>query len=292
MRKLELINKRNEVLDLLHNKDKFILVSAEGLHGIETDIAESETPYTDGAIIESVKALPRGIELVFTLRGNVKASIDYFTSIVKSKQLVTLREVEDDRDITIKGIATIPPYSRMMQSCKIALSIYCGQPYWEDIAYFVETISEYIGLLYFPAEGQYFTETGRPFGVIQTELTRTFENKGDTAVGMLINMVALGDVVNPRLSCDTGEQKGWYMKLNLTLRAEDELEICTIKSQKYITINGLDTYNGEPILNYLEFAGNDWLQLETGENTFSVTTEDEATNSNVYFSFIYKGRYE
>lgn len=289
---LTLINKNNQVLDLLNNRDKFILSAAEGLHGIETDIAESETPYTDGATIESVRALPRGIELVFTLRGNISASIDYFTSIVKSKQFVTLREVDGERDIIIKGIATVPPYSRMVQTCKIALSIYCGQPYWEDVTHLVEVISEYIDLLTFPQEGQYFTEIGRPFGAIDTDLTKTFENMSDTSVGMLINLVAMGEVVNPRISCDTGEQKGWYMQLNLTLKADDELEISTVKNNKYITINGLETYNGDPILNYLEWQGEDWLQLETGANTLSVTTKDGATNSNVYFSLIYKGRYE
>jgi hypothetical protein len=289
---LSLINKNNQVLDLLNNRDKFVLSAAEGLHGIETDIAESDTPYMDGATIESVKALPRGIELVFTLRGNIKESIDYFTSIVKSKQFVTLREVDGERDITIKGVATIPPYSRMLQTCKITLSVYCGQPYWEDVAHLVEVINEFIDLLCFPQEGQYFTEYGRPFGMIDTSLTKTIENKSDTAVGMLINLVARGNVVNPRISCNTGEQKGWYMQLNLTLQTDDELEISTVKGNKYITINGLDTYNGEPILNYLEWQGNEWLQLETGANTFSVTTDGGATNSNVYFSLIYKGRYE
>ena len=289
---LTLINKNNQVLDLLNNRDKFILSAAEGLHGIETDIAENETPYTDGSTVESVRALPRGIELVFTLRGNVKASIDYFTSIVKSKQFVTLREIEGERDITIKGVATIPPYSRMLQTCKITLSIYCGQPYWEDIENIVETISEQINFLCFPQDGQHFTEYGRPFGAIDTDLTKTFENKSDTAVGMLINLVALGEVENPRISCSTGEQNGWYMQLNLTLQADDVLEISTVKGNKYITINGLDTYNGEPILNYLEWQGDEWLQLETGANTFSVTTEYGETNSNLYFNLIYKGRYE
>lgn len=292
--RLILINKRNQVLDLMNNRDKFILSSAEGLHGIETDIGESETPYADGTIIEeeNVKALPRGIELTFILRGNIKASIDYFTDIVKSKQIITLREVEGERDIVIKGIATIPPYSRMLQTCKLTLSIYCGQPYWEDIDYLVEVISTNIDKLFFPEEGQFFTEIGRPFGAIDTDLTKTFVNDSDTTVGMLINMVALGEVVNPRIVCGTGTQVGWYMQLNLTLQADDELEICTVKNNKYITINGLDTYEGEPILNYLEWQGNDWLQLETGENTFSVTTKDAETNNNVYFSLIYKGRYE
>lgn len=290
--RLTLINKDNQVLDLLNNRDKFILTAAEGLHGIETEFAENTTPYTDGVTIDSVKALPRGIELTFALRGNIKASIDYFTRFVKSKQYVTLREIEGDRDITIKGIATIPPYTRMLQSCKITLSVYCGQPYWEDINYFVETVSEYINLLCFPVAGQYFTVGGRPFGAINTDLTKTFANESDTAVGMIINMVAMGEVVNPRISCNSGAQKGWYMLLNLTLQADDELIISTVKNDKHITINGLETYGGEPILNYLEWQGEDWLQLETGENTFSVTTEGGATNSNVYFSLQYKGRYE
>jgi hypothetical protein len=294
MRKLLLINKRNQVLDLLHNRNRFILSGAEGLHGIETKISESDTPYTDGTIIEeeNVKALPRGIELTFTLRGNIKASIDFFTNIVKSKQLVTLREVEGERDIIVKGIVTIPPYSRMMQTCKIVMTIYCGQPYWEDLNYIVGTIRESITMLNFPEEGQYFTETGRPFGAIESNLTKTLVNRSDTAVGMLINVVAIGEVVKPRIVCDTGSQVGWYMQLNLTLKADDILEICTIKNNKYITINGIDTYGGEPILNYLEWQGKDWLQLETGENTFYVTTENGETNNNVFYNLTYKGRYE
>lgn len=291
--KLTLINKNNQVLDLLNNRDKFILSGAEGMHGIETDIAESDSAYTDGATIESVKALPRGIELTFILRGNIRASIDYFTSIVKSKQYVTLREVDGNRDITIKGIATIPPYSRMLQTCKITLTVYCGQPYWEDIAYLVENISLYIGLLCFPKEkGQYFPVDGRPFGLIDLQMTRTLTNRSDTAVGILISIVAIGEVVNPRISCSSGEQNGWYMQINVTLKAEDKLDINTVKGNKYITINGKDTYNGEPILNYLEWYGNEWLQMETGANTFSVSTEGGATNSNVSYNLIYKGRYE
>ena len=149
-----------------------------------------------------------------------------------------------------------------------------------------------MNLLNFPQEGQYFTAAGRPFGVIERELTRTFTNAGDTSVGMLINMIALDSVVNPRISCSTGEQNGWYMQLNLTLSANDILEINTVKGQKYITINGMPTYKGEPIINALEWYGTEWLQLETGKNTFSVTTNNGSTNGNLYFNLIYKGRYE
>lgn len=290
--KLSIINKNNEILDLLNNTNKFILFKAEALHGIETDISESESPYMDGSNIDIVKALPRGIELTFKLVGEVKDSINFFTKYIKSKQFVTLREIEDDKDIIIKGVATIPPYSRMLQNCELTLTIYCGQPYWEDINYVVEIISEKIDLLFFPINGQYFTSIGRPFGVIDTSLERTFINKGDVSVGMLLSLVALGMVTKPRISCSSGEQNGWYMQLNLTLQSNDEVKINTVKGNKYITINGSDSYNGKPILSYLEFKGLDWLQLETGANTFNVSTSGGATNSNVYFNINYKARYE
>lgn len=290
--KLSIINKNNEILDLLNNTNKFILFKAEALHGIETDISESESSYMDGSNIDIVKALPRGIELTFKLVGEVKDSINFFTKYIKSKQFVTLREIEDDKDIIIKGVATIPPYSRMLQDCELTLTIYCGQPYWEDINYVVEIISEKIDLLFFPINGQYFTSIGRPFGVIDTSLEKTFINKGDVSVGMLLSLVALGMVTKPRISCSSGEQNGWYMQLNLTLQSNDEVKINTVKGNKYITINGSDSYNGKPILSYLEFKGLDWLQLETGANTFNVSTSGGATNSNVYFNINYKARYE
>lgn len=290
--KLSIINKNNEVLDLLNNNDKIILFKAEAMHGVETDISESESPYMDGSNIDNVKALPRGIELTFKLVGEVKDSISFFTKYIKSKQFVTLREVEDDKDIIIKGVATIPPYSRMLQDCELTLTIYCGQPYWEDINYAVEIISEKIDLLFFPISGQYFTAIGRPFGAIDTSLEKTFINKGDVNVGMLLTLVAMGNVTNPRISCSSGDQNGWYMQLNLTLQSNDEVKINTVKGNKYITINGSDSYNGTPILSYLEFKGLDWLQLETGANTFNVTTSGGTTNSNVYFNINYKARYE
>lgn len=287
---LYLINKNNQVLNLLKNKNRFILKGAEALHGIETDIAEIESPYIDGAEIEKVKALPRGIELTFKLRGNIKQAIDYFTSVVKSKQVVTLREVENGRDITIKGIATIPPYTRMMQSCEIALSIYCGQPYWEDIEEVVGVIDDVISLLTFPSKGQYFTLTGRPFGAVDKSLSKDIVNEGDVSVGALFTIAATGEVVNPQITCNTGEQNGWYMKLNLTLQEGDEVKISTVKGNKYITINGSNEYNGTPILDYLEFNGIDWLQLEQGSNIFDITTT--SGSQNVYFNASYKRRYE
>ena len=287
---LYLINKNNKVLDLLNNKDKFIISDAEALHGIEVEISESNTPYADGTEIDDVKALPRGIELTLTLRGNIQQSLDFITSYVKSKQYVTLREINNGRDITIKGVVNIPPYNRMQRACKLTLSIYCNKPYWEDIEEVVGVIDDIISLLYFPVAGQYFTPTGRPFGVINTNLTKELINDGDTITGAVFTIAATGEVVNPQINCDSGEQVGNYMRLNLTLKENDEVIISTVKGNKYITINGADTYNDVPILSYLEFKGNDWLQLEQGSNIFTITVT--SGKQNAYFNASYRRLYE
>ena len=294
--KLILINKNNETLDLL-NTDYFVLSGAEALHGVETEMQEITSPYLDGSQIEGVKALPRGISLTFKLIPDIKDSIDYFTSIVKSKQFVTLQQTEKGKTITIKGVATIPPYTRMMNLCEIKLDIYCGQPYWEDLNQVIGSISMYIDLLYFPQDGQWFTIIGRPFGALDVDTTKTFTNDGDVAVGMNIRITALDEIENPAIACSTGDQNGWYMWLDLSLQINDEVEINTVRGNKYIKINGSETYNGQPVLSYLHFNGTDWLQLETGDNTFNVGEFNESTeaitpSADVYFTLNYKRRYE
>lgn len=287
---LILTNKDGATLDLLNNDLHFVLSRCDALHGIDTDIATSETPYVDGAQIENVRALPRGISMTFKLVPPISESIEFFTNVVKSKQFVTLTETENGREISITGVATLPPYTRMMAACEISLDIYCGHPYWQDVQTVIGDIGMFLSMLYFPVAGQYFTQTGRPFGAVDVDMQKTFDNDGDTAVGMRILITALGAVQNPRISCSTGTQNGWYMQLNINLSQNDEVEINTVRGQKYIKLNGSALYNGMPLLSYLTFNGTDWLQLETGENTFNITATSGADN--MFFTLQYKRRFE
>lgn len=291
---LILTNKNNETLDLLNNSH-FVLTNCEGLRGIDIDIQDVSSPYLDGTIIEGVKALPRGISMTFKLIPDIKTSIDAFTSIVKSKQYVTLQLTENNETITIKGIATIPPYTRMASMCEIQLDIYCNQPYWEDLDRVIGEISMFVNLMYFPITGQWFTIEGRPFGALDVDATKTFTNDGDVSVGMNILITALDEILNPCIACSTGEQAGWYMYLNVTLDPNDVVEINTVRGNKYIKINGQSTYKGKAVLSYLNFEGTDWLQLETGDNTFNVGEFNDGAvipNNEIYFTISYKRRYE
>ena len=284
--KLIFENKNGQRLDLLNNRKYFKLIAAEGLHGVDVEVSETDSAYTDGSTVDNARVLPRGIALKFALCGDVAASLDIFHAVVKSKQRAKLIKTEENRETKIEGVVTIPPYTRLSSAVAVELQLYCDQPYWEDVGELVDVISEIMDLLYFPEAGRGFPEEGVPFGVTSTDLEQTITNDGDTAVGITIVINAVGEVKNPRLACSTGTQNGYYMKLNTTLNDGDEVIISTHKSAKAITINGGGYINGVPILSLLEYVGEDWLQLETGENVFNITsdTENAKFRFHIYFS--------
>lgn len=289
---MELIytNAKGETLDLLHNTSKFILAAADNMHGIELDYAESASPYIDGTNVDNVRAAARGISLTFLLTGDVPESIEFFRSVVKSKQVGYLTEIDDNgREIQIKGITRLPTYTRMEAACKIQLELYCGQPYWEDVQAVIDSISSTIDLLYFPEEGRGFPVEGVPFGEINVQRERKLINDGDTPVGLAISIVAKDATSKPRISCSTGNQNGWYMELNITMQADDEVIISTERGNKYVTLNGSQYYGKTPLLSLLTVVGDDWLQLEQGENTFNISASDDTV---LYYNLYYKRRYE
>ena len=287
---LVFVNANGQRLDLLRNRNKFKLIASEGLHGIETDFSETESPYTDGSNVDNARALPRGIALKFAMQGDVEASLDFFHSFVKSKQIGKLIKTEGERETKIQGRVTVPPYSRNANPVEVELQLYCGQPYWEDVEEIVGTISEIIDLLYFPEVGRGFPEEGVPFGLINPELSKTIINDGDTAIGLTIVINALEEVKNPRIACSTGSQNGYYMQLNVTINEGDEVIISTHKGAKSITINGSDYLAGKPILSLLEYVGDEWLQLETGANVFNISSDTESAR--LYFYIYYTRRWE
>lgn len=289
---MELIfeNKNGQRLDLLNNRKYFKLTQAEGLHGVEVEFSETESAYADGSTVDNARALPRGIALKFAMQGDVAASLDVFHAVVKSKQIGTLIKTEGDRETRIQGRVTIPPYTRLSDAVAVELQLYCGQPYWEDVNELVGTISDIVDLLYFPEEGRGFSEEGVPFGEIDTEQTQTITNDGDASVGLTIVINALGEVKNPRISCTSGTQNGWYMKLNTTLADGDEVIISTHRGNKFITINGSAYKDFSPILSALEYNGADWLQLETGSNTFNILSD--TIGAKMYFHIYFARRWE
>lgn len=280
--KLEYITAKGDILPLTGNP-KFKLSHVEGLTSAKVELSSSTVASMDGDDVNNKRTTPRGIILDLSIEGaDVEAKKRYILRYIKPKQKARLRWTYADREIEITGIIEDIEMPRYTQKVVMQVSMHCSQPYWEDIAFVVQEISEVLNLHYFTNyedDMLYFPAEGIPFGEYDTNRTKVFENSGDVAVGMEIRVIALGNVGNPVIYNSDGK----FFGVNTTMQAGDEIVISTVKGKKTVT------KNGENILGSV-MPRSTWLQLEVGENEFTIDSDD-GTEGNMYFTVAYKQRY-
>lgn len=267
----------------LLNSQYFTLTEIDGLTTVQSSIASIVIPYVDGDTVNSIQAQPRTVTLYLRLKqsAGIEAAKNYIMQYVKPKLAGTLVLQTDEKIIELAGLIESIDLPRFNQGVTMAISIYCSQPYWQDVDFVVQEISEILNLHYFPIEegGLAFPADGIPFGAYDDDLTQQITNQGDVDTGLIITIIASGAVVNPKIvNAYTGE----YIGINDTLAAADAVTITTIKGQKKIT------KNGQNIIDKI-MSGSTFLQLATGTNEFYITADSGMNN--VYFMLSYKQRY-
>lgn len=288
--KLDYISARGDRLPLATN-ELFFLTHVDGMTTAAASIASSTMSGADGDIVNNVQANARPIVLDLQIKEGVdveeaKRSI---LKVVKIKQLGTLEWTQNERTVTISGIVEAVDMPRWTNAVMLQISMYCSQPFWEDLDFIVQQISEAINLHWFTDSGTgmlFFPEDGIPLGEYDTIRTKQFHNSGDVAVGMEISIVAFGTVTNPIIYDGNGNFLGVGYGIGekrVQLQAGDNIVITTHKGQKNITLNG------NSILSKLK-PQSKWLQMEAGDNLFSINSDDDSL-SNMTFSLIYKQRY-
>lgn len=262
----------------LANNPLFFISGVDGLTLAKAEIATTSFADADGDTVNNVHTQPRPIVLYFEFyQGvNIEQAKRAIFSVIKPKQKGVLLWDMENRPLEIAGIVEAVEMPRFTEKTVLQITMYCSNPYWENAAYIVQKIELVMKLhkfrVSFPAGG------GVVMGYYNLDLTRTFDNDGDAATGAIITIIATGDVVNPLLERSDGK----YFGLNETMAAGDSITICTIKGQKTATKNGVN------ILQKVK-AGSTWLQLDVGENTFTIS--DETGNKNMYFTFKWKQKY-
>lgn len=275
-------------LDLWSNP-LFYLTNVDGMTSAATDISAIVIGGIDGDQINNIQAQPRG--MVFDLRikqhVNVEDAKRQILNIVKLKQKCTLIWTQNNRTVTIQGVVDSVVMPRFVNDVTMQFSIHCGVPYWEDLEDTVSEISEAINLHYFTdvaGDMLYFPEDGIPFGEYDFSRTRSYTNHGDVAVGMTIEIIAYKTVTNPIIYNQNGDFFGvGYGSKSLTMNAGDTLVINTQKGAKSVYLNGVSQ------LDKIK-PQSTWLQLEAGENEFSINSDDEDVD-NMVFTITYKQRY-
>ena len=262
----------------------FNLVNVDGLTHVDSSIASSTTPSMDGDRVNNIQTQPRGIVLDFEIRREVSVedAKRYILRTIKPKQRGKLRLTQGERVTEIEGVVESINMPRFNDNVTMQISLYCPEPYWHDAENVIVEISRVIGLHYFTStEGDmlYFPLGGIPFGVYDLNMTRTYTNDGDADCGMIIRIIALGDVVNPTIYNSDGS----YIGVIDTMEKGDEIIVNTIRGSKAITKNGTN------ILSKIK-SGSTFLQLDTGDNQLTIDS-DGGTEGNVYFTLEFKRRF-
>lgn len=98
-------------------------------------------------------------------------------------------------------------------------------------------------------------------------------NNGDIETGIIIQLHALGPVVNPTIyNTETNE----YFILKTTMQKGDEILINTRNTEKSITLNAADGTQ-KNLIGALK-DGSTWFQLDPGDNLFTSTAEGNPQN--------------
>lgn len=282
MLKLEYITEKGAVLPLTNNS-KFKLSNVDGITLAEVDISSTTVSGMDGDFVTAKTTQPRSIVLDISIEtADVESVKRYIMQYIKPKQTATLRLTQNDRVTQIKGIVESIEMPRFSNAVTMQVSLYCSQPYWEDVDSTVTEITEVLDMHYFtddPDDMLYFIDDGIVMGEYDANRTKTIDNDGDVSVGMDIHIIALGGVTNPVLYKSNGE----YIGADVTMETNDEIIIKTGKGEKSITMNG------ENIMSKLR-RGSTWLQLDTGDEDYTIDSED-GTESNMYFNIVYRRRY-
>lgn len=288
--KLNYISARGEILPLVGNP-LFHLVNVDGMTRATTALSSVVVGGLDGDEINNAQAQPRAIIFDLRIKSNVnvenaKRSI---LNIIKLKQRASLIWEQNNKTLTITGVVESVDMPRFAKGVVMQIALHCEQPFWEDIDYIVQQIDEAIRLHYFTSvagDMLYFPEQGLPFGEFDVSRTRHIHNAGDVAVGLEIEILAYSTVTNP-IIYDTdgnffGVGYGDGIK-KVVMHEGDIIRITTHKGNKSVTMNGTS------IMGRIK-PQSTWLEMQAGENTFSIDSEETETN-NMTFSLIFKQRY-
>lgn len=283
MLKFDYVSARGDILPLTDNP-YFHLTHVDGQTTAGTSIASTVIGGIDGDTVNNVQATPRPIILDLEIRNgvDVEEAKRAILKVVKLKQKGDLLWTQNERTVIISGIVEAVEMPRWTNKTVMQITLYCEQPFWEDVADIITQINEAINLHYFtesPVEMLYFPENGIPFGEYDTIRTKSFYNDGDVAVGLEITIVAHATVTNPIIY----DQNGNYFGLSLVMRAGDNVVITTHKGNKTVK------YNGAVIFGKIK-PQSTWLQLEAGDNLYSINSDDDSI-TNMSFSLTYRQRY-
>ena len=262
----------------------FLIKSITGLGPAKANVNTTEVSTNDGALFNSARLSQRNIvlDMVFinTVYGESiedlrQKSYKYFPL----KKSVELTIETDNRYVKTTGYVESNEPNIFSSQEGTQISIICPDPYFYSAGEDGNNVTNFYSIdpmFEFPFSNESLDEPLLVFGEIQIKTEGVITYHGDSEIGVMIYIHAIG----PATNIETRE----VMRINtekissLTgkgIVASDDIVINTAKGEKSITLirEGV-SYN---ILNCLD-KNTDWFTLAKGDNIFAFTADSGVTN--------------
>lgn len=267
----------------------FLVKSITGLGPVKANVNTTEVATNDGSMFNSARLSQRNIVIqlafVYSIYGEDieeirQKSYKYFP-IKKNVELII--ETDNRYVRTIGYIESNEPDIFSKQE-GTQISIICPDPYFYFASEDGNNVTDFYSIdpvFEFPFSNESLSEPLLIFGEIQIKTEGVITYHGDSEIGVMIYIHAIGPATNINIyNTETRE----VMSINTTklealtgkgIVASDDIIINTLKGEKSITlVREGKSYN---ILNCLD-KNTDWFTLVKGDNIFAFTAESGVTN--------------
>lgn len=267
----------------------FLIKSVTGLGPVKANVNTTEVVTNDGSMFNSARLSQRNIvfQLAFvetvygeTIEDIRQKSYKYFPA----KKSVEIVIETDNRYVKIKGYVESNEPDIFSSQEGTQISIICPDPYFYSAGEDGNNVTDFYTIdpmFEFPFSNESLTDPLLIFGEIQIKTEGVVTYHGDSEIGVVIYIHAIGPATNINIyNTETRE----VMMINTTklekltgkgLVASDDIVINTTKGEKSITlVREGASYN---ILNCLD-KNTDWFTLSKGDNIFAFTAETGVTN--------------
>ena len=267
----------------------FLIKSITGLGPAKANVNTTEVSTNDGSLFNSARLSQRNIvlDMVFinTVYGESiedlrQKSYKYFPL----KKSVELTIETDNRYVKTTGYVESNEPNIFSSQEGTQISIICPDPYFYSAGEDGNNVTNFYSIdpmFEFPFSNESLDEPLLVFGEIQIKTEGVITYHGDSEIGVMIYIHAIGPATNINIyNTETREVMGINTEKISSLTgkgivASDDIVINTAKGAKSITLirEGV-SYN---ILNCLD-KNTDWFTLAKGDNIFAFTADSGVTN--------------
>ena len=254
-----------------------------GLSDVKNKLYSTSSMGQDGSTITGNKIQPKHIVITGAIKTTNKSTVSTAKRTLNHilnphLQAEIVHEYSDRRRVISCRLETAPTFKRGNVLLTFTIDVICPHPFWKEEHERETNIAGWEGLYEFAREtGGFEIASG---GVEMGRRTRTVVvpviNDGDVSTGIRVEFVANVSVTNPTL---TNITTGEYMAFpGLTMQSGDKLVVTTSYGKKACKL-----YRSGAVINALSYwdTGGKFLQLETGENLFSCSADENADGLDV-----------